>query len=428
MFRRGGYNNRFFQRFGFFDKTTAERLGKGRLWVHAVSVGEVFIALKWIRSFKARHPEARFILSVTTTTALEIAEKEATPWLEPIANPIDFFFVTNSFFRRFKPIALIMVEGDLWVQRLLRAKKLNIPTALITARLSQRSESRFQKFGWIIRSIFNRLDFIGYPTLHDQERWQALGIHPAHSSVTGNIKYDQEGGLLVQPPADMKEVFATLGWGEKDPVLLAGSTYCLEEEKAVIEAWRSLCQRFPLLRLILAPRHAERRQEIVAFLKEQKMTVALRSEKKTLEATHASFSDVEKSKSDVFLLDTTGELQSWYLAATIVFIGKSLGMKTARGGQNLVEPLALGRPVLVGPFMNNFQPLVSELLSASGILEVHHAQEIELALERLLLAPEESAALVQRGMQVLAQHQGAADRTCIAIEELLKNCSQKKLF
>lgn len=413
MFRRGGYNNRFFQRFGIFDKATAERLGKGRLWVHAVSVGEIFIALKFIRRFKERHPEARFILSVTTTTALAIAEKEATPWLEPVANPIDFFLITKSFFQRFKPAAVIAVEGDLWAGRLFFAKKRNIPTALISARLSSRSESRFQAFRWIVASVFNRLDFIGYPTLQDSERWQALGIHPAHSSVTGNIKYDQEGVPLVQPPSDVKEVFAALEWDERDPVFFAASTSHLDEEKIVLEAWRFLRERFPHLRLILAPRHTERRHEIVAFLKEEQFTLALRSEKKI-------------NPAEIFLLDTTGELRSWYLTATIVFIGKSLGVAIARGGQNLVEPLVLRRPVLVGPFMDNFQPLVAELLAARGILEVNNAEEIALVTERLLLAPEEAQALTQRGVHALEKHQGAADRTCDAIDELLIKVSSRR--
>lgn len=407
MFRRGGYKNRFLQRLGIFDQQTAKRLGKGRLWVHAVSVGEVFIALKFIRRFKERHPEARFFLSITTTTGLEIAEKEASDWLEPIANPIDFFLISNYLLAHFQPSALITVEGDLWVQRLFHAKKRGIPTALISARLSKRSESRFQQFRSIITPVFNALDFSGYPSLQDEERWRAIGIHPARSTVTGNIKFDQEGVAPVVPPADLSEVFASLGWSAHDPVFLAGSTFHITEEEVVINAWLSLRERFPHLRLILAPRHAERRQEICALLQKHQLTGALRSEKNS--ATSA----------DVFLLDTTGELQSWYLAATVIFIGKSLGVEKARGGQNPVEPLVLGRPVLVGPFMDNFQPVTAQLLAARGILEVKNAEEMAVVTERLLLSPKEAGALVQRGIHVLKQDQGATERTCAALEELL---------
>lgn len=406
MFRRGGYQDRFFQRFGIFDPATAKRLGKGRLWVHAVSVGEVFIALKFIRHFKKCHPESRFFLSVTTTTALAIAAKETSEWLEPIANPIDFFLITNSVIDRFQPAALITVEGDLWVQRLFHAKKRGIPTGMITARLSKLSQSRFQRFRWVIGPLFSALDFIGYPSLHDAERWHLLGVHPAHSSVTGNIKYDYEGVAPALPPPDIEEIFSALGWRREDPVFLAGSTFHLEEEKVIVKAWSLLRERFPRLRLVLVPRHAERREEIVSFLQEQGLSVALRSSQ-------------DPKPSDIFLLDTTGELQSWYCVATVIFIGKSLGMKTARGGQNLVEPLMLKRPVLVGPFMDNFQPLTSELLAVKGILEVTNAEEIALVIERLLLAPDEAKTLVQRGMNVLEPHQGATHCTCEKIAQLL---------
>jgi 3-deoxy-D-manno-octulosonic-acid transferase len=404
MFRRGGYKNRFLQRLGIFDASTAKRLGKGRLWVHAVSVGEVLIALKFIRRFKERHPEARFLLSITTTTALEIAEKEASDWLEPVANPIDFFLISNYLLTRFQPSALITVEGDLWIQRLFYAKKRGIPTALISARLSKRSESRFKQFRYLIAPIFNALDFIGYPSLQDEERWRALGIAAHENSVTGNIKFDQEGVAPALPPADLSQVFTALGWEINDPVFLAGSTCHLAEEEVVLNAWLSLRERFPDLRLILAPRHAERRHEIVELLKKYELTVALRSEKNS---PHSA---------DVFLLDTTGELIAWYVAAKVIFIGKSLGMEKMRGGHNPVEPLVLGRPALVGPYMENFQPLVAHLLAACGILEVKNAEEMALVTERLLLAPEEAVGLVERGMHVLKQDQGATERTCIALE------------
>lgn len=265
----------------------------------------------------------------------------------------------------------------------------------------------------MIAPLFSALDFIGYPSLNDEERWHSLGVLPLSRTITGNIKYDYEGMPSTFPPPDIEDVFSGLGWSREDPVFLAGSTFHLEEEKVVVAAWRQLRERFPSLRLILAPRHAERRHEIVSFLQEQQLSVTLRSKKNV-------------DKADVFLLDTTGELQSWYMAATIIFIGKSLGIKTACGGQNLVEPLMLGRPVLVGPFMDNFQPLTSELLAVRGILEVTNAQEIALGIERLLLAPQEASAVVERGMKVLAPHQGATNRTCDEVAALLaKNPSRR---
>lgn len=406
MFRRGGYHGTFFQRFGFFDRVTQERIGHGRIWIHAVSVGELFIALKFINNFHERHPEARFILSVTTTTGLEIAHKEASLWLEPIASPLDFFFITNQFLARFEPSALIMVEGDLWPQRLWHCKKQGIPTAMISARLSQRSEKRFGIFARIIAPLFNLLDFIGFPSSSDQERWNHLGIYGQSSLVTGNLKFDQVTAVPVLLPKNQEVIFASLGWSKEDLVFLAGSTTCLAEEEEIVQAWLSLKADFPRLRLVMVPRHAERRHELVTLFQKYQIHLTLRSITPLL-------------PSDVLLLDTTGELQSWYRMASVVFMGKSLGMVGARGGHNLVEPLMLGRPVLVGPCMDNFEPLTSNLLHAQAIMLVHDKQEIVAAIKNVLLYPQAAASMVERAFELLQEDQGSIERTSRCIEKIL---------
>lgn len=406
MLRRGGYHNQFFQRFGIFDKTTIKRIGQGRLWIHATSVGETFIALKFIKLFQERNPQAHFLLSITTTTGLEIAQQQASSSLEVIANPIDFSFTTHRIINLFHPSALIMVEADVWPERLFYCKKKGIPTAIITARLSPRSESRFLQFRKIIQPLFNSIDLIAVPTTYDEKRWESLGINPSHLKITGNIKFDQHFDHEITPPEDLLQVFSSLGWNKSDPVLLGGSLHAGEEE-ILTQAWLQLRKRFPNLRLIIAPRHVERRQEIVSLLQKYQLSIALRSEQTI-------------TPSDVFILDTTGELVSWYTIATIVFIGKSLGVNGAYGGQNPVEPLSLDRPVLTGPFMEKFEPLISELRSADGVITVKHADEIAIQAEQLLLSPEKASTLVKQGLETLHHHQGSTGRTCELIEELCR--------
>jgi 3-deoxy-D-manno-octulosonic-acid transferase len=408
MFRRGGYHRSFLQRFGIFDRGTAVRIGDGRFWVHAVSVGETFIALKFIKNFHHRHPGARFILSVTTTTGLEIARHEASSWLEPIANPFDFYFVINAFLNRFQPAALIMVEGDLWPQRLWDCKKRAIPTMIISARLSARSEERFRLFRKIVVPLFNLLDLICFSTIQDQERWSRLGITSPHSSVTGNIKFDQEVKSSSLAILDQKKIFEELKWSGLDPIFLAGSTADIGEEEEILKAWMVLRLKFPTLRLVMVPRHAERRHELITLFQKYEIPLILRSTMSLL-------------PTDALLLDTTGELKMWYALATVVFIGKSLGMGKARGGQNLVEPIVLGRPVLVGPFMSNFEPLTSHLIDANGIQRVHSAKEIAAAIENLILHPKEASTMVQRASWLLEGDQGAVERTSICIEKLLQS-------
>jgi len=399
MFKRGGYDAQFLQRLGIFDAITKARIGQRRIWVHAVSVGEILIALKFIRRWKEKHPEARFLLSTTTTTALAIANKQASDWLEPITNPVDFFWITNRLIDRFQPAALIMVEGDVWPQRLFYCHQKKIPTAIVTARLSPRSEARMRFFRSIMKPFFNQLDLITLPSAKDQERWLSLGVDASRLKITGNMKYDQLGMPITQPPTDIDTVFKNLDWQKTDPIFLAGSTYNLEEEEILVKAWLELRKKFPDLRLIIAPRYVERRHELVSFFTKQNIVVALRSEKSPRSA-------------EVLLLDTTGELNSWYAAATFVFVGKSLGLGGANGGHNPVEPLVLKKPVLVGPSMENFEPLISDLRQARGVTEIHNEQEIIQAAEKFLLHPEEATASFERGLTALEEHQGSVDRTC----------------
>ena len=399
MFRRGGYQDQFLQRFGIFNAETKARIGKERIWIHAVSVGEMLIALKFIRRWKEKNPKVRFLLSITTTTALAIANKQASDWLEVIANPIDFFWITNRLIDEFQPVALIMVEGDVWPQRLFYCQKKKIPTAIVTARLSPRSEARMQFFRWIVKPFFNQLDLITLPSTKDQERWLSLGVDASRLKVTGNMKYDQQGAPLVEPPKDVDRIFANLGWKKTDLIFIAGSTDNLEEEEILLKAWSSLRKKFPALRLIIAPRYVERRQELLSLFEKQNITVALRSE-------------TPQKSAEALILDTTGELNNWYAVATFVFVGKSLGVGTARGGHNPVEPLVLKKPVLVGPSMENFEPLISELRQARGVIEVRNEQEIIQAAEKFLLHPQEASDSVQCGLAALEEHQGSIDRTC----------------
>ncbi len=406
MWRRGGYKESFLQRLGIIHSSVAQRLGEGRLWVHAASVGETFLALKFIRFFHNHDPQVRFLLSVTTTTGLAIAKQESSEWLEIIASPLDFFLITNSFLDRFKPLALIMVEGDLWVQRLWYCKQKGILTGIISARLSPRSERRFQRFRVIIAPIYNLLDFIGFPSKHEQERWNRLGIHAQDASITGNIKFDQVTHRNHLLPDDYHTIFSQLKWSPSDPIFLAGSTANLLEEEEILKAWLRLRLEFPLLRLIIVPRHVERRHELIQLFGKKSLSLALRSSDSIPPA-------------EALLLDTTGELQSWYSLANVVFIGKSLGMNAARGGQNLVEPLLLGAPVLVGPFMENFQPLTSDLINIQGVISVSNEEEIVAAVKYLLLHPEEASRMVERACQLLKSDQGATERTCSALLKLL---------
>lgn len=389
--RRGGYGNRASQRFGIFSRETLDRIGTGRIWLHAVSVGEVGIALKFAKLFRKRNPHARFLLSTTTSTGLAIVEKEASEWLEPVANPVDFPFVTSRLVRRLRPAALLMVEADLWPNRIAASKVLGIPAALINARLSPRSEQRFRLVRILAAPFFNQLDLITLTDPEDETRWISLGVNPKLLRVAGNIKHDAPAG----------HPFASEG----DPVFLAASTHA-GEEREVSAAWLSLRKDFPNLRLAIAPRHAERRGEILHALRDLGITARLRSE-------GSGLSD------DPLLLDTTGELAGWFPKVSVVFVGKSLACSANHGGQNMIEPLRAGAPVLIGPFTGNFEPLATRLCEAGAALRVNDRHGITSAVRSLLRDREKREAMITAAESVLKPHQGSTERNCELVEKLL---------
>lgn len=393
--KRGGYENKALQRFGIFDRATTARIGQQRIWIHAVSVGEVGIALKFALRFHRRNPESRFLISTTTSTGLAILERSASDWLEPIANPIDFPIITRRLIKSLRPSALLMVEADLWPNRISTCKELGIPVALLNARLSPRSENRFRMARTFTAPFFNQLDLITLTDPADEARWLSLGIKPVLLHLTGNIKHDSKHGQTTSGSAD--PIFHT--------IFLAASTH-EGEEFEIATAWLGLKTEFPDLRLMITPRHVERRNEIRNTLKKLGIPCQLRSEGAEL-------------SEEPLLLDTTGELNSWYPRATIVFVGKSLPFSANHGGQNMIEPLQAGVPVLIGPYTGNFEPLATQLCEAGAAIRVNDQKEIINSVRSLLGNAVKRKSMITAASTILAPHQGATVRNCELVEKIL---------
>ena len=388
MFRRGNYRENFGQRLGVYDRETRARLANGeRIWIHAVSVGEVRVALKLITKLREFEPAGCFALTTTTSTGYEVARRAANQSIEVMYNPIDFWPVVGNAFRTIRPRLLILIEAEVWPNLVAIARKNRVPIALVNARLSARSEARFRTFRSFVAPTFRSLDLICVAERADVQRWAALGVQEDRVRCVGSIKFD------VENPAHKAAVAVYLSHGTR-PVLFGGSTHAGEEE-IVATAFRRLRQEFPELLLIIAPRHVERTGEIRARLEAQGLSVALRS-------------DANAQLRDCLLIDTTGELQDWYRIASVVFVGKSL---TARGGQNPVEPIIAGKPVLFGPHMENFQPLADSLVKSHCATRVTNVDSLVREAGHLLHEPARAAKLVENATTVLAAHTGATRRT-----------------
>ncbi|MFL6542462.1 MAG: 3-deoxy-D-manno-octulosonic acid transferase [Chthoniobacterales bacterium] len=385
MFRRGNYRENFGQRLGIYDSETRARLSDGgRTWIHAVSVGEVRIALKLIAQLRELEPATRFALTTTTSTGYAVALKAADQSIEVMYNAIDFWPAIRSAFRAIQPQRIILVEAEVWPNLVSIAHNHHVPIALVNARLSSRSEARFRMFRAVVAPIFRSLDLVCVPERRDVSRWVALGVQQERIRCVGSIKFD----VVQSAPRGVNRLH------ENRPVLFGGSTHAGEEEILAL-AFQRLRREFPNLLLVIAPRHVERTREIRGRLEAQGLGVALRS-------------DTNIPVRDCLLIDTTGELQDWYAIATVVFVGKSV---MARGGQNPVEPIIAGKPVLFGPHMENFQPLADSLVESHGAIRVTDVDSLVSEAGHLLHEPARAAKLVENARTALAAHTGATHRT-----------------
>jgi 3-deoxy-D-manno-octulosonic-acid transferase len=404
MIRRGGYREKFGQRLGIYDRELRARLSRQRsTWLHAVSVGEVNVALKLANALRSLEPDLRCVLTTTTTTGFALACKNTPQWIEVMYTPLDYWPIMRRAFSAIRPARIVLVEAEIWPNLAAKAHARRIPLALVNARLSPHSERRYRQFRFFIAPIFRLLNLVCVPEKEDADRWAALGVSRDRIRVTGSIKYDpdvhEERQAVAASLWDVSSVVAP-----SRLVLFGGSTHPGEEE-ILATVFLRLRQQFPLLRLFIAPRHVERLREIRAQLDTLRLHAVLANEALTHRDLNA----------DCLLLDTTGELQRWYSIATVVFVGKSL---TAHGGQNPVEPILAGKPVVFGPHMENFATLASMLVSKKGAVQVQDVNSLEQALAELLRDSKARQRLVQNAREVLSAHQGATARVAAQIHEL----------
>ncbi|MFN0078275.1 MAG: 3-deoxy-D-manno-octulosonic acid transferase [Prosthecobacter sp.] len=412
MRRRNGRWRDLAQRIGVHSKETKVAIAalpqRERFWVHAVSVGEVGVAKKLIANLLKTHAELGIVLSSTTPTgyglAAELAAQHAGR-LVAIYSPVDFVKVGWSMLKLIKPTQLVLVEAEVWPNLTFYAKLRGIPVSLVNARLSPRSERRYRKFRNFVGPVFGMLKQILVQEADDIARWESFGVERHLIHLTGSIKYDPEGATVPAAKIDeLRNMLTRTGISPQQPILLAASTHAGEEIEFA-RVFQRLREKIRDLALLIVPRHVERRAEITTALKTIGLSPALRS---------VSGSRVD-STAPVFLIDTTGELAAWQHLATLVVVGKSF---LAEGGQNPAEAALAQKPVLFGPHMENFKPLVDLLLKKKGAQQVADFSELESACLMLLQDPAKAAQMGQSGHRALQTHEGATQRS---VERLLQS-------
>ncbi len=389
MLRRGGFGTALNERIGIhFGEAECEP--SGAIHLHAVSVGETVLALKLLNAWIAERPCDRFVLATGTSTGHFLATSAAVPGLRVTYAPLDFPWMIRRYLDRFEPERIILIEGEVWPNLLRIAEKRGIRVDLANARTSPRSARRLMKFAPVLRPFFSKLSAVCIQEEGHRALWQALGISPENIHLTGSIKFDPESSPVPAQDPAFAEMLAA--FGKDRPVVLAASTFPGEEKmlaRAITEADSSALP-------VIVPRHAERRAEVANALSKAGFAVTLRS----------AFLEPSSSSPQAFVIDTTGELATWTSHADAVIIGKSF---LSTGGQNPAEAILARKPLILGPHMDNFQPLARNLLEQGGALPAHDETSVLLAV-RAALDPQCAADLTERAMRVLSAHHGATRR------------------
>ncbi|ODS61492.1 MAG: 3-deoxy-D-manno-octulosonic acid transferase [Arenimonas sp. SCN 70-307] len=395
--RQREYLRRWSERYGWLEGQLDLH---DTLWVHAVSVGEVIAARPLVDGLLARHPERPVLVTTITPTG---SERVRALWGERVHHvyvPYDLRSIVRRFLDRARPALAVIVETEIWPNLYVECERRGIPLVMVNARLSERSLRGYLPVRALVRLVMRTVDLVAAQSRADAARLERLGADPARIVVTGNLKYD----LPLAPGLDVQAQAWRAGWGGARPVWMAASTHA-PEEAAVIAAHQALLSTQPDALLLWAPRHPERFGPVAAAARDAGLEVATRSGE-----------GLPGAGTQVFVVDTIGELMGFYAASDVAFVGGSL---CEVGGHNVLEPAALGVPSVVGPHTFNFKDVTRHLREAGGLQQVDDADAMAAAVRHLLRDP---AARRERGdasRRAVAELGGAVARTLDLADEVL---------
>jgi len=415
------------------------RPGRRRIWLHAVSLGEINATPALVRKLQERLPDVEFVISTTTDTgyarACALYGRERA-----FRFPLDFSWIVRRVLARVQPSLIVLMELEVWYNLVRSAGLRGLSVTVVNGRLTERSRRRFGWIAPVARSMFRRLTWVGAQDETIARRFVELGVPPERVEVTGSLKWDTTTLANAVDGAD--RLAAALGINPDVPLWVCGSTGPGEEE-IILDAWAELRRSKLPLQLAIVPRKPERFDEVADLIRRRGFPCLRRSEcsdasepralaradappqsnrpaVETVQVPSAGVTGLSRTsiRADdaVMLGDTMGELRKFYSLARVVFVGRSL---VPMGGSDPMEVAALGKPLLVGPHMENFAVAVVELTAAGVVQVVRNSDELAAAVRRLASDPDTAAALGRQAQEVVRRNQGATDRTVERLVGLL---------
>ena len=408
----GRYTESINQRLGFYPPELVGRIsGSPRIWIHAVSVGEVSVAAAIIESLISFMPESAIILSTTTEHGQAYARNKLRSVATCIYAPVDFIASARKALTVIKPDILVCLETEIWPNWLVEAHRMGIKTALINGRISVRTIKKYLKIRPLMRETLKHVDAFSMIREEDAQRIKMIGAPPGRVEINGNAKYDI---LLNRTHAHIVKKMKSLYnlYGDR-PVFLAGSIRS-QEEKIILEVYRKIVEFFPETLLIIAPRHLERAKHINDIFKEKGFSCQLRT-------------DLDKKNclrtASVIILDTIGDLQDTYSIASVVFCGGSL---VPLGGQNILEAAVWGKPVFYGPSMEDFLDAKELLDKTGGGIQVKDGRELAEKAIFYLGNPEQADIAGGLARKAVLSNKGSAGKHAAVIYRLLSKGTERR--
>jgi 3-deoxy-D-manno-octulosonic-acid transferase len=373
--------------------------GAPSIWLHAVSLGEMSAAAPLVRALRLKYPDYPVVLTTATLTGRARARSSFDGAVDVRFLPYDTPGAVARFLDRVRPRLAIIMETELWPNLFAECERRGVPLVLASARLSAKSVARYRRFGGLFRGIFSASSLVAAQTVEDAQRFVAIGAESARTRVVGNIKFDMElGGEVADRGQRLRAAF-----GSERPTWIAGSTHAGEEEQ-VLAAHEELLAGRPDALLLLVPRHPDRFEAVAELLSRRGWRFARRSG--------------PDGATQVVLVDTVGELAVLYASADAAFVGGSL---VPIGGHNLLEPAALGIPVLTGPSHSNGRDIARLLLQQGAALQVADARQLAAALAQWLANPAERRRIGAIGRHIVESNRGSVARLLELIEPWLQN-------
>ncbi len=400
--RLPGYRQRMLERFAIYKKSYP--LAKHCIWIHAVSVGESILAVPLIKRLRQQYPDYQILVTTTTPTGSEQIHKHfqdvAQNEILHLYAPYDLPWAVRRFLNMFKPKIAVMMETELWPNILHYCNKADIPVYIANARLSPKSAKSYARFPKLMKQMLSKVTTVIAQSQADAKRYIMLGLNAKNVVVSGSMKFD------LQLPASVSEASELLRqqWGNDRRVWIAASTHEGEED-IILKAFAVIKKQLPDTLLVLVPRHPDRFEKVANLATRAGYKIVLRSQAKACNA-----------QTDIFIGDTMGELVLFYAASDVAFVGGSL---VPTGGHNLLEPAALGLPIITGRYMFNFAEITDLLKAAGCITQIFDNNELATAVINYLQDPGLRMQAGEKGKQLIEKNRGAIDKHLAILQQPL---------